>query len=137
MGVVVGALLGGFAQIVNDDLKARREVRQTRIQATQSFIEAFGEAALAHQHAPHRLRGETTPPDPSDYVEADWRAVNADERLRARAAYLALVDDSKETAALANELVAMVRNEVVDHRYSPWGDQARDRLGALIGHARR
>jgi hypothetical protein len=136
VGVVIGALLGGFAQILNEALKARRQVRQQRIEATHSFLQAFGEATLAHQHTPHRLRGETTPPDPSKYVEADWRAVRADERLRTTAAYLALLDDRPQTTALMDELMAVVRDEVVGQRFSPWGDQARDRLGALIVHAR-
>lgn len=96
MGVVLGALLGGFAQILNETLKARRQVRQERIEATQSFIQAFGAATLAHQHTPHRLQGEATPPDPADYVEADWRAIHADERLRTAAAHLALLDDRPE-----------------------------------------
>jgi len=112
VGVVVGAILGGGAQVLNTSLSSRRAERQNRQEAARLFIEAFYGAMTAKQLAALTKEGHFGDADPHKAYQEVLRTVGKGVMaMEARRSYLMLIDASEGAASLSDTLVEMVKFE--------------------------
>ena len=139
VGVVVGAILGGGAQILNSSLASRRTERQKRQEAARLFIEAFYGAMTAKQLAALTKDGHFGDADPGTAYQEALRSVGQSVMaMDAQRSYLMLIDDSEEAATLSDTLVDMVKYEQGGTIGDPSaGDDFRPVLNELVSQCGR
>ena len=109
IGVIVGAILGGCAQVLNSWLSYRRQSHGERVEAMRLLMDAYYEADRAARMVRvwHALEDKSAPVSADRQREYMNDIMNGRATLNAfdvRRAHYALLDDRPEAASRCREL---------------------------------
>jgi len=138
VGVVVGAALGGGAQVLNDWIGHRRLERQVRQNAAGQFMDAFYQATMAKQRVALTREGFFGDTDPDLAAKEATRSLGLHMmELYARRSHLLLIDDRQRISELSHALVTLVREETGGTMEDVYESPAGRLLAELVEQSRR